>query len=77
MKVYSERDEGTMLQNPPNAIFSKDNNSILVMRNIPQGISSKILIPIGEDESGIITSIIIGHLNLVKILFWDQDQNIT
>ena len=79
LKVYSDIDEGAMLQNPPNAIFAKENNSILVMRNIPQGISSKILIPIGdgEDKSGLISSIIIGHLNLVKILLWDQEQNIT
>ena len=65
-----------MVKNPPNAIFSKDNNSILVLRNIPQGISSKIVTPIGDDERGLATSII-GHLNLVKILLWVPEQNIT
>ena len=65
-----------MIQNPPNVIFSKENNSILVMRNIPQGISSKIVVPVGDDERGLVTSII-GNLNLVKILLWDPENNIT
>ena len=65
-----------MIQNPPNVIFSKQSNSILVMRNIPQGISSKIVVPVGDDERGLVTSII-GNLNLVKILLWDPEHNIT
>ena len=47
------------------------------MRNIPQGISSKILIPMSDDERGLVSSVIIGHLSLVKILLWDMEQNIT
>ena len=47
------------------------------MKNILQGISSKILTPMADDDSGLVTSIIIGHLSLVKILLWDMEQNIT
>ena len=75
--MYSDFDEGTMLQNPPKTKFSKQDNSLLVMRNILQGISSKILTPMADDDSGLVTSIIIGHLSLVKILLWDMEQNIT
>ena len=59
-----------MLQNPPNCLFSKQNNSFLVMRNFPvhKGIGSKILSLTSHDNRGTLTSITIDHLNLVKVL---------